>query len=617
MKSNFHIFRGNDNLKMQENFIFVDTETKTNKINKEVEQLKFKLGCAVYWDKEKQIIERTDFFNLKVFWEYVNKKFDFVNEIIFFAHNTDFDFKILNGFKALTALGFEFVNWYVNGTTFILRCERGKGKNKQILHIWDTMNYVSLPLKTLGKSINLKKLNIDFSKNTDEQLLIYCRRDTEIIFRFIQYLIKFLEDYNLSKLKPTSASLSLNIFRHQFYNKKLLPIYIHDCKKAIKLERNSYSGGITDCFKVGKIKQLTYKLDINSMYPYIMKNFEFPVKLIFWGSYPNYKRSQLKQIFKNNLKNNLIIVRAKINLPSKYAYILQKVKLNKQPKSIFLSGSFETVLTTPEIKYVQKYGKIEHISEISVYEKANIFENFVNFFYDKRLEFKQQKNYVYERFCKLILNSQYGKWGQKKISYIPVIKDMKEATIKNYGIIINAETGETFNLIQFGKILFRVIETNKNSKDAFVAISSFVTAYARLLLIKYLLICKRENCFYCDTDSLFVNKKGIKNLKQYINSKKLGFLKLEETSNNVIIYKPKFYVFGQNFKCKGVKRNSEILEETEDKIIFKMFRWERFKTSLKTENLDSQIITQFKKDVSKIYDKGIITKTREIKPYTI
>ena len=614
---NFHIFRQNDKLKMQKYFIFTDTETETKKLDKENESLTFKLGSFIFWNKETGELIKKDYFNKSDIWNFIDNQLKVLKEMVFYAHNTDFDFKILDGFNILSQKGFIFASWYVQGTTFILRCERGEGKQKQVLHIWDTMNYVPISLKKIGESINLKKLEINFNDNSTEKLLIYCRRDTEIIYLFIRYLITFLEKYNLSQLKPTSASLSLNIFRHQFYSIKKMPIYIHDCKNAIKLERDSYSGGITDCFKVGKVSETIYKLDINSMYPYIMKNKNFPIKMIFWGSYPKYKTDKLYNIYEKNKNENLIIARVKIFIPEKYAYILQKAKVNNQRKSIFLSGTFETVLTSPELDFVSKYGKILKFKEIAVYHKGVIFKDFVTFFYNKRLIFKEKQNFVYEKFCKLILNSQYGKWGQKQIKYIPVIKDMQQNLIKSFGTIINAETKETYQLIQFGKILYRVIETEENSKDSFVAIASFVTAYSRILLIKYLLLAKRKNIIYCDTDSLFINKQGLENLKKVIDNKKLGFLKIEEISNHVIIYKPKFYLFGKDFKCKGVKKNSEIIKETEKNIVFKMFRWERFKTSLKTENINNQLITEFEKDVSKIYDKGIILENGIIKPFSV
>lgn len=616
VSNHFHKFRRNKKIEMQNNFMFIDTETYTKKLNDNQEVLKFKLGCSVYWDRKENIIERKDFFKVNNFWNYLVSKFKETNEIILFAHNMDFDFKILNGYKQLIERGFQVNNWYIQGKTFIINFVFKTEKFKKVLKVWDTMNYSSAPLKKIGKVIGLDKLKIDFEKDTDDKLLIYCRRDTEIIFRFIRELINFLLEYKLSDLKPTSASLSLNIFRHKFYDKQKLGIYIHNWKKAIQLERDSYSGGITDCFKVGEFNEELYKLDINSMYPYVMKNNLLPTKLIFWGSNPEYSSEKLYNVFKNTYKKYALIIRCKIDLPKEFAYILQKSKINNVDKSVFIAGKFDTVLTSPEIHFVMKYGKILEIYEISVYKQNIIFKEFIDFFYDKRLEFKSLKNGVYEQFCKLVMNSQYGKWGQKNIKYF-VLKEMESVEIKNFGTIIDADTEEHFQLIQFGNKLFKIEQSDENSKDAFVAISSFVTSYARMLLVKYILKAKRENLYYTDTDSLFVNKIGFDNLKEFISETELGMLKLEEKAKCVKIFRPKFYEFGETFKCKGIKKDSVKLHETDNFIAFEQLRWERFKTSLKNQNIDKQIITKFLKIVNKNYDKGIINDKGSVEPFIV
>ena len=48
-KTTFHILRENDKLKLQNNFLFVDTETKRTKESEE----KFHLGWMIYWEKDK------------------------------------------------------------------------------------------------------------------------------------------------------------------------------------------------------------------------------------------------------------------------------------------------------------------------------------------------------------------------------------------------------------------------------------------------------------------------------------------------------------------------------------------------------------------------------------
>ena len=71
----------------------------------------------------------------------------------------------------------------------------------------------------------------------------------------------------------------------------------------------------------------------------------------------------------------------------------------------------------------------------------------------------------------------------------------------------------------------------------------------------------RENVYYCDTDSMIVNRKGFTNLTDLMDETALGMLKLEETSNTITIHGAKDYEFGTIKKTKGVPRKAEKIGE--------------------------------------------------------
>lgn len=595
---------------MQNHFLFVDTETKRKETQKIIEE-KFYLGWFRYWDRKKNIIKDIEFSEQKVFYNYVLDLMKTINNIIIFAHNTDFDIKVLGGISKFIKKGYNVKSFYINGKTFILILKK---KNKTIC-IYDTMNYVPMSLKEIGKSIGIEKLDIDFKTCSDKELSIYCKNDVFIIYSFIKKLIMFLESYELSKLKPTVSSLALNIFRHKFYNKKKNPIYIHGWSKAIELERMSYRGGISDCLKVGEhFKEKIYKLDINSMYAFIMRDKQIPVKLIYYRDITSCKPNLLMRIYNKHKKQKLVIARCKVFLPKKYAYILIKTEIDKQKKSMFLSGTFNVTLTSPELDFVYKYGKIIEIYNLALYEKSIIFKDYVNFFYKKRIEFDNVNNKAYKLFCKTLLNSLYGKFGQIQTLYTE-----KPSEIESYSsrLIIDSITDRSYLEMTLGNKIFEVEETDKNSFDSFVAISSFITSYARMYLIKLLLIAKRENVYYVDTDSLFVNKKGFDNLKLFIDKTKIGHLKLEETSTDTTIYRPKYYIFNHQEKCKGIKKSAKRLYEDNNSLIVEQEQFTRFKTSLRKNEFNKQTINYIIKEMTKFYDKGTIQNDGNIIPYEV
>ncbi|GAI25381.1 unnamed protein product, partial [marine sediment metagenome] len=51
--------------------------------------------------------------------------------------------------------------------------------------------------------------------------------------------------------------------------------------QAIDLERASYKGGRVECFFLGELKNDNYYiLDVNSLYPFVMRNNSYPVKYL-------------------------------------------------------------------------------------------------------------------------------------------------------------------------------------------------------------------------------------------------------------------------------------------------------------------------------------------------
>jgi len=628
-----HEFRKNKSLKLQDYFVFVDTETTSTQLTKDKKILIFKLGCSIFWNRKLNLKKEIIFYNVNDYWNDIENFFKAFNisNLLMFAHNTQFDFKMLDGFNQLLTRGWELISQYVKNKTFILIFK----KEKQTLHIWDTTNYAPEKLESIGESVGFPKLKVDFDNVSNKDLEIYCMRDTEIIYQFIRKLVDFLEVNDLSRLKATAGSLSLNIFRHKFYNPENFKILIHNWTRTIKLERESYRGGITDVFKVGESEQELIKLDINSMYSKTMKYKKLPTKLVGWFHEFKHTNVELSKIYQTSKDNGYgIIIQATIELSKENAYILNKFK----GKSLFVYGRFKVSLCTPEIEFVEQYGQIIKFHQISVYKTERIFEQFVDFFYDKRTIAKRENNKIDNKFCKLILNTQYGKWGQRHIEYKQLNEDseflkwykniielkIKRIKEKNPDFTFSNQMAYLGNIEGEGELyvvnhkLYLLKHTSKNAYDSFVAIASFITSYSRMLLVNYLLIAERENVYYCDTDSLVVNKIGYNNLKRkgYISETELGLLKVEDEGIGSF-YSPKFYDFNTERKCKGIKKDSLLLLEDDVKTIHKIENWQRWKTDLTNGYRNEQIIKYSEKQSNKIYTKGKVDKNNNVIPFEI
>ena len=627
MRNINHILPQNHKLNINnDTFIFFDTETQEHITKKDEmgyleKDLTLKLGWGICWNRKTGEEKRHFFKTSKSFWDWVEKQNK--KTLYVLGHNTGFDFRVVEGSTELIEKRGYTVDRNTNGNG-VFNLEISK-KDKKII-FWDTTNYVKIPLEEVGESLGYPKLEIDFNKCSLKELKTYCLRDTEIVYRFLQTFLDFLEKHDLSKLKTTISATALNTFKHRFNNEKTNPIYIHAWENAVILERKSYRGGISDCLKVGKFKGELKKLDVNSMYPEIMRNNKLPNKLIYYGNKETGK--DLKQILLNHIKDFHVIADVEIELPEKYAHILTHgTPLDGFKKCMFLQGTFRETIGTPEIEYVLKHGKIKKIYELSVYTKEYIFTEYIDFFYNKRLEYAES-NPCFALLCKSFMNNLSGKFGQKQYHQTLITKESKTKKIggwTDYQHDIKDNLIEK-QYVQFNRTLWEVKKPDGNARDSFVAISSIITSFARMKLINFMEIAKKENCYYCDTDSLIVNLGGFKNLSKWVDKNKLGYLKVEGTSHISEFIAPKFYVFEDESKCKGVRKNKvkldgsiierhQVLEDNDKELVVRQDQFQSFNSSIKKNNTSCIKVKNITKRIKKFYDKGVVDKQGCITPY--
>jgi len=139
------------------------------------------------------------------------------------------------------------------------------------------------------------------------------------------------------------------------------------------------------------------------------------------------------------------------------------------------------------------------------------FDKHINTFYKLKKENKQ--NAVY----KLLLNSLYGKFGQK----------IEEQEI-SYELIAKNEKIDNEDVYILDDMPYKKVVSNegrgapKFHRMAYPLIASYITAQARLYLFETIERLGFENIIYCDTDSLTVSL-DIKDIKEKINiSDELG-----------------------------------------------------------------------------------------------
>lgn len=590
-----HIIKREKTLTIPRHFIFFDTETRQEvKIDGSIQQ-NFQLGWAVYYRRSygqhREKVEWFFFDNRAAFWNFALSHTQSKEKLWIIARNIVFDFTVCNGWYYLRQAKYKLKFFHNNGVSVIVSV-RKKGLSIVFL---DSMNWFVESLEKTGQRIGIPKMKINFETCTEAELSTYCRNDVLIELENFKRFISFLLSNHISRVCYTKASTAMAAYLFRHYH---TPIYIHNNAQAIRLERDSYKGGRCECFYIGDLEHGNYYiLDVNSLYPFVMRNCKYPVKYLKITH--NIRVKSLEHL----LKEYCVVAKVQIDTD-------EPVYATKKERTIFPVGRFVETLCTPEIKYALAHNHIKRVLDVVVYEQANIFTSYVDTFYTLRQKFKSANVAEYEKLCKVLLNSLYGKFGQKGEQWVktgdaPNEPDREELIFRTRPRIVTRLRyllGEVFELKGYTEAF-----------DSFPAIAAHVTAYGRLHLWSLMQQAGIGNYFYCDTDSLIVNEVGKWKLTNKMHESLLGGLKVVNVGSSVQLRGLKDYSFGAKTVIKGIRKSAQKIADG----IFEQETWPTFRGILKSGNVDVYEVKHTIKHLSREYTKGLLTDTGQVLPFIL
>ena len=589
-----HYLKHNRATEIPTQFIFVDTETKGEQISigREKHTLWFGWACYLRFRLEGGTETPTeDWFRFETpeaFWKWVVSHTRSGSKCYIFAHNWNFDGAILATQTILRALGFETLQYINEKPPFILRVKR----KKQYLALIDTLNYFAMPLAKLGEELGFPKDTMPEDTDSVDDWDVYCRRDVAVLIHAVLKFRSLVIDNDLGAFRPTLASQAFTAYRHRFMPEQIL---IHDDEETLALERASYYGGRVECFHIGELRRKLYYLDVNSLYPYIMRENEFPTRLKWTDDAPTLSTLAAA------VEESAVVARVTLDTETPAFPFRHKAKLT------FPIGRFQTVLSTPEISYALEIGAVAEVQEMAGYETGKLFVDYVDTLYALRQGYKQEGNSAFDFLCKIMLNSLYGKFGQKGGHW----EEIRDATDADPLEWLGQETEDSpvvKHRVRLGKVqrLNRDIEAS----ESFPAIAAHVTSYARRYMWSLIEQAGRENVYYTDTDSLVVNAQGRRRLASVVDSHALGRLKLENTTTRAIFYGAKDYRFGDTQRTKGIRHNATQIDDA----TWEQVRFWSWDAHLKAGDDGFIYIDTIQKHLKRQYDKGIVTESGKVEP---
>lgn len=406
--------------------------------------------------------------------------------------------------------------------------------------LFDAYFLVRRDLNTFAKSMGVgEKLDVDAKHLEDytiEQRNAYVLNDCKILHDAIEEFENIL-----GFLEITISRIALMDFTNRFCQHDLKYKYPSDFIDNIQA---FYYGGHVDVFKrYGE--NLNY-YDINSCYGYSMREvgsiYDY---LMFVDHFADTETE--KGLYNITIEKDL-----------KVPIVPIRYKESNYEKIYFLNTRKQLQATSLDIELLEQFNipyKV-HNGFLFKYD-PNFFAGYVDYWYEQRL-----KSVKMEFIAKLMINSLYGKYGQKIRRLSTVISEDLEDD-QYYDRELNLGRKETLSINWFSK----------------PEIAAWITSGARFfhsqLLNKY-----QDHLYYCDTDSLIID---CEMQKDEIGIE-IGKVKLVDHIERGYFLGSKFYGLFGNADPKIVLKGFEQKQFTEENFINAIqhddFKFEYTKSSI-------------------------------------
>jgi len=476
---------------------------------------------------------------------------------------------------------------------------------------------------TLNDYNNYKEQFKDKIWNFRGESIKYCELDCKSLYQILSKFNKLIFERFFLKITDftTLPSLAFNIFRSMYYKNEVIHQLSGDIDKNIRL---GYTGGSTDMFIPSlPIGNKLYVYDVNSLYPFVMKEFAYPI-----GS-PTY------------FEGNILVTNpeafgffyCKITTPNNLLHPILQIhhKTEGGIRTVSPLGSFSGWFFSEELYNAVKYGYKFELLRGYLFEKEYIFKDYVEDIYNLRLNYPKTDPMNYT--AKILLNSLYGRFGMNdsfnSLEFVNQ-KELKEIESSDLNILdileipTNTKAGNKY-LITFNNPDDQIItkmDGNRETHNINIAIASAVTAYARIHMSQFKNNPLLPNLYYTDTDSAHFDGP----LPSYmIDPTRLGALKLEGVYKKALFLAPKVYALENDsetiIKIKGLTKdainknnitldNLELLLNKDYNLILNQRKWFRNISESNINILDqtySLKVTNNKRRLN--YINGILVST--------
>lgn len=353
------------------------------------------------------------------------------------------------------------------------------GINNKIIKLHDSVKKIPLALEQIpyAYGLDLRKLDFDYHQEVGEdwlpteQDLEYQKNDVFIPAQALDI------QYSQGLTKMTTSADALADYKARIGSGKFKQLYPILPDEVDAFCRKSYKGGITYVKPeiAGKEVGKGSVWDVHSMYPGQMKN-----ELLPYGQ-PIYLKGDIVESLLDNYPLYIVRFTADFELKKDHMPMVQiKNNFRFNPTDYIEESMGEVELTMTSVDF-ELFKKQYHIFYLEVHDAyyfkgaKGLFDSYIDYWYGVKSDPETPPAMV--TISKLYLNGLYGKFGSspKNVAKIPYLDEE-------------------------GALRFRT-EEKEDRPTVYVPMASFITAYARRLIVNTAQSLWKYFC-YCDTDSV-------------------------------------------------------------------------------------------------------------------
>jgi hypothetical protein len=538
------------------------------------------MGVARAWRYEEGQKTRTDelvFWDTAAFWQFVLARTHKRMPLWVWAHSLGFDLCVMLFWHHLEDGTFRIEDkkppvqvgekrsqgrkpWHgmlVTGdppTMIVCRTKQGAE-----VRFVDTLNWFPCKLAEIGAELGLPKLEMPGESGDDSDWIEYCRRDAEIVEATVDALRDFVLVNDLGDFQMTVASQAMHFFRHRCLASK---ITIDHELYSKGLERMAYYGGRREIYFRGAVlpadqiplagfygvgigmpvlgKGPVYQLDVQSCYPSVMADHDYPVELVRTVRDPSPK--QLREWLEG------LAAVAEVAIDSGD----EPWPYRDGGKTLWARGRVKTALCGPELIRALDMGVVTAVGLVQLYAKARPFDKFVRQAWELRCKYLQAGKPLHATLAKLVANALHGKFGQRQCTW-ELVPGMTAP--HPWGFFLHYDT-ESGLLQRYRSVAWTTqLETLGGERsDTFPLIAAYTCSYAREKMRQLRIWAGLRDTLYEDCDSLHVTQAGYESLCRFgqIKDGELGKLKIQEVSDVAVYRAYRDFRLGERKVLAGV-----------------------------------------------------------------